>query len=399
MFAYLLSSAPTLVSRYPGVFLFCELLAGATHPMALMLLLIYSLESTSPDRRAISIIYIGLFYHLGQCGAAALAKYIAHWWYITCVQVAFIVVCLVMFIFTGDVCLDETPHWLVATKNSSALKILFEKLNRLNRTQLESETINSIVSKLVRYPFEKTNEIDNEQAQQQSQQHQQQQQLQENTQTKDTCSRKLLTLSEYLKFKQHPAIAKVGGIDGNNTNEASSDEVSSRWQRVKMFMKRSTLAPLVLVFSIMLFTNELVIDGIGKRLIQPKEVDEVIFNHALQSLIRIPLLLFTSYLINQRIGRRWSNCIVLSINLCLLVLITVFDRQLRKHILVNVTVSTLSMMMAECSIIITALQVIELSPTRYRTTIAMITYVLGHVVFMLLSFPLQSHKVFCNLLK
>lgn len=359
--------------------------------MALMLLLIYTIESTSPERRAASIIYIGLFYHLGQCGAAAMAKYIAHWWYITCARVAYLVICLAMFIFASDVCFDETSHWLVATKNSSALKLLLNKLNRLNRADLEPETIDSIVSKLLRYPFEKTN--DNEDGQKQQQQ-QPQQQPQEETQAKEPCGRKLLTLSEYLKFKQHPAAAaKVEETREDNNNETSSNRLPSSWANIKLFMKRSTLAPLVLVFSIMLATNELVIDGIGKRLVRPKEVDQVLFDHALQSLIRIPLLLFTSYLINQRIGRRWSNCLVLAINLGLLVAIAVFDRQLRKHVLANVTISTLSTMMAECSIIITALQVIELSPTRYRTTIAMITYVVGHVIFMLLIIPLQSHKV------
>lgn len=167
----------------------------------------------------------------------------------------------------------------------------------------------------------------------------------------------------------------------NIASDNDSDTTEHRpavFARVKLFLKRSTLFQMILLFSFVLLTNDLTIDFMHRE--RAKFDDNIIIDSFFGSLIKMPAILLTWYLIEQRIGRRWSNCTILLLNEVVLVgalLTRLF--WLKKVPWLDATISMLGVMLAECSSITTILQVIELSPTRYRMIVLALTYSLGKI--------------------
>ena len=108
-----------------------------------------------------------------------------------------------------------------------------------------------------------------------------------------------------------------------------------------------------------------------------KFVDNEAIDKFLGSLIKMPAIVLTWYMIEQRIGRRWSNCVMLTLNLAVLIGTIMARLWFRTLSWLHVTGSMMAIMLAECSIIITLLQTIELSPTRFRLIVLGLTYSIG----------------------
>ena len=122
---------------------------------------------------------------------------------------------------------------------------------------------------------------------------------------------------------------------------------------------------MILLFSFILLTNDLVIDFMHRE--RSAFAENIVIDHFLGSLITMPAIVLTWYLIEQRIGRRWSHCIILNLNFVVLIAALIVRMlRLQKLPWLNVTLSMLSIMLATTSNIITILQTIELSPTRFR---------------------------------
>ncbi|KAJ6224280.1 hypothetical protein RDWZM_002825 [Blomia tropicalis] len=169
--------------------------------------------------------------------------------------------------------------------------------------------------------------------------------------------------------------------DLNDTNslEGESDDDDRRSElclaRVRLFLRRSTLFQMILLFAFLLITNELVIDFMQRE--RAKFVDNEAIDKFLGSLIKMPAIVLTWYMIEQRIGRRWSNCVMLTLNLAVLIGTIMARLWFRTLSWLHVTGSMMAIMLAECSIIITLLQTIELSPTRFRLIVLGLTYSIG----------------------
>lgn len=148
---------------------------------------------------------------------------------------------------------------------------------------------------------------------------------------------------------------------------------------------------MMLLFSYILITNQLIADFMSSY--KHQFDDNVVVEKFLGSLIKMPVIVFVWYLLGQRIGRRWSNCLVLALNLLMLSSFIFSQWLLKKIIWLNVTITVSSIILTKCSIIITVLQTIELSPTRYRTIILSIVYLIGKVSSIYLIDVFNNHSV------
>lgn len=180
-------------------------------------------------------------------------------------------------------------------------------------------------------------------------------------------------------------------------SESETDHRPTALARVKLFLRRSTLFQMILLFSFVLLTNDLIVDFMHRE--RERLNGNVVIDSFFGSLIKMPAIFLTWYLIEQRIGRRWSNCTLLLLNEVVL-LAALFTRLwLRKVAWLDVTISMLGVMLAECSSITTVLQVIELSPTRYRMIVLALTYSLAKIAStgLVYAFNLNSVSGLLNL--
>ena len=175
-------------------------------------------------------------------------------------------------------------------------------------------------------------------------------------------------------------------------NQSESDGLQTTfWKKIKLFIKRSTLFQMIFLWAIILMTNELIIDFLSKR---KNLFDEnLLVDRFFGSLIKMPIILLTWYLVNQCFGRRWSNCIILSLNLAILMFL-LFGQYLLKNIIwLNVGISVLGIMLAECSELITILQTLELTSTRYRIIVVSIVHLLSQSTFLAILYWLYNYNV------
>ena len=121
--------------------------------------------------------------------------------------------------------------------------------------------------------------------------------------------------------------------------------------------------------------------------------DNVLIDRFLGSLIKMPIILLTWYLVNQCFGRRWSNCIILTLNLMLLLLLLFGQAYIKNIVWLNVGLSVLGIMLAECSELITILQTLELTSTRYRIIVSSIVHCLAQSFVLAIVYWLYNHNV------
>jgi hypothetical protein len=88
---------------------------------------------------------------------------------------------------------------------------------------------------------------------------------------------------------------------------------------------------------------------------------EMLMNQILWSLIKIPIILMTWLMIQRRIGRRWTNSILFCMTGFSLIGLAMTSKREK-----TIIISLLGIMLNKASILITYLQVVELSPTKSR---------------------------------
>ena len=181
-----------------------------------------------------------------------------------------------------------------------------------------------------------------------------------------------------------------GTIGDDNSNLTVDDNGVHLFERIRLFVKRSTLFQMMLLFSFLLVTNELTADFLFS---QHKFNDNILVDRFFGSLIKMPVIFFIWYMLGLRVGRRWSNCVVLLLNLILLLTLIISKRWVKNMIWLNVTISEFGIMLTKCSIIITVLQTIELSPTRHRTLIISVVYLVSKLITIYLIETLNKPNV------
>ncbi|KAI2810106.1 Sugar transporter [Blomia tropicalis] len=338
LFAYVLSAISPIGFDNYSAFLVCQALNASTYPMNILIVIVLGIEFVTIQHRSDVVLFIWLAFHFGEWIAFLFAQLLSHWIWITAVNSLIVLPCLAFVVFGTD----ETPQWILSQgmKYSTRLKAIFEKVNQTNRAKMDRHSINSIVSKFTHF-------------------------------------------GETYKQKGHKNenSRKSTPNDLNDTNslEGESDDDDRRSElclaRVRLFLRRSTLFQMILLFAFLLITNELVIDFMQRE--RAKFVDNEAIDKFLGSLIKMPAIVLTWYMIEQRIGRRWSNCVMLTLNLAVLIGTIMARLWFRTLSWLHVTGSMMAIMLAECSIIITLLQTIELSPTRFRLIVLGLTYSIG----------------------
>lgn len=178
-------------------------------------------------------------------------------------------------------------------------------------------------------------------------------------------------------------------IDNNDDN----DETKRRTvlKKIKLFIKRSTLFQMIFLWAIILISNELIIDFLNRR--KTRFDDNVIIDRFFCSLIKIPIIILAWYLVNQCFGRRWSNCIILSLNLLILIFLLFGQSLVNNIIWLNVSISILGIMLAECSELITLLQTLELTSTRYRVIVVSIVHSISQSIVIAIIYWLYNYNV------
>lgn len=361
LFAFLASAVSPILTTNYYAFLATQSLNGSVYPMSIFLVLVLGIEFMPAQYRSNVLLFSWIAFQLGEWISSLLAEAVAHWVIITAFNTACVLPCLLLVLFVAD----ETPHWILAArkKDSQRLKRIFEKLNRVNDAKMDEDSMNSIISKFTHFS---------------SSQHQKAQKVDRSVQRTAVKS----TMRQI----------RASSVD----SESETDHRPTALARVKLFLRRSTLFQMILLFSFVLLTNDLIVDFMHRE--RERLNGNVVIDSFFGSLIKMPAIFLTWYLIEQRIGRRWSNCTLLLLNEAVL-LAALFTRLwLRKVAWLDVTISMLGVMLAECSSITTVLQVIELSPTRYRMIVLALTYSLAKIAStgLVYAFNLNSLRILFN---
>lgn len=182
-------------------------------------------------------------------------------------------------------------------------------------------------------------------------------------------------------------------VNNNKSIDEETEQSASFFSRVKLFLRRSTLFQMIFLFAFVLLFNDLVIDFMHRERIKFNE--NLTIDSFFGSLIKMPAIMLTWYLIEQRIGRRWSNCTILCLNFVVLIAAMLTRWWPKKEPWLGVTISMLGSMMAECSTLITILQIIELSPTRFRMLVLGLAYSIGKLASICLVYAFHLHSVSC----
>ena len=178
-------------------------------------------------------------------------------------------------------------------------------------------------------------------------------------------------------------------VDADGEDETEQSE--AYFSKVKLFLKRSTLFQMILLLAFVLLTNDLISDFMHRE--KAKFTQNLVIDIFFGSLIKMPAIVLTWYLIEQRIGRRWSNGTIMCLNFIVLVGALITRWWFKRLAWLDVTISMLGIMLAECSSIITVLQVIELSPTRFRMIVVSFTYSIGKAISTLLIYAFNIYSV------
>ncbi len=125
------------------------------------------------------------------------------------------------------------------------------------------------------------------------------------------------------------------------------------------FLKEATLFQLWLILTLCF-----VINFMTEQIFESKQFEfnkEMLMNQILWSLIKIPIILMTWLMIQRRIGRRWTNSILFCMTGFSLIGLAMTSKREK-----TIIISLLGIMLNKASILITYLQVVELSPTKSR---------------------------------
>ncbi len=125
------------------------------------------------------------------------------------------------------------------------------------------------------------------------------------------------------------------------------------------FLKEATLFQLWLILTLCF-----VINFMTEQIFESKQFEfnnEILVNQFFWSLIRIPVIFMTWLMIQRRVGRRWTNSILFCMTGLLLIGLAMTSKRDK-----TIIISLLGIMLNKASIIITYLQVVELSPTKSR---------------------------------
>nr|XP_046912359.1 organic cation transporter 1-like [Dermatophagoides farinae] len=384
--AYILSAiSPILTTNYYA-FLACQALQGSTWPIGILIGTALGIEFVTPEYRADILALVGVAFQFGEWCTYFFVKALPHWVWITIANTGFTVPYFLFYQYC-----DESPQWLLATKHFNKLKNLFERMNQTNHAHMDSDSINSIISKFTHYyNYDRRDEVSMAISMQNL-----------NTTTTSIHNgnhRQRITLltNNNNNHNHQTSTKRLNRPPSMNSfltdNQSESDGLQTTfWKKIKLFIKRSTLFQMIFLWAIILMTNELIIDFLSKR---KNLFDEnLLVDRFFGSLIKMPIILLTWYLVNQCFGRRWSNCIILSLNFAILMFL-LFGQYLLKNIIwLNVGISVLGIMLAECSELITILQTLELTSTRYRIIVVSIVHLLSQSTFLAILYWLYNYNL------
>jgi len=173
-----------------------------------------------------------------------------------------------------------------------------------------------------------------------------------------------------------------GSVRHEQIAEEKDEEELPKMTKLRLFLKRSSLIQIVLLFAFILGTNLLVTSELssGKR-----KFDEtsLVLDSFFGSLIKMPAIFLTWTMIEQRIGRRWSNVTILSANFTTILVLEIiknfrFGDSL--PVWTEITGTMFAAMLAECSIVISFLIILEMSPSRFRLLTMSLTFALGKAI-------------------
>lgn len=167
---------------------------------------------------------------------------------------------------------------------------------------------------------------------------------------------------------------KIGKITKNESEETEVKELVSEEREEKVeekpkafdhivvrFLRETTLFQILLILTLCLAVN-----------IKSKQIFESnlfvfyenhsLFDQMVWTSIKIPAILITWFLMQRRIGRRLTNALLIAITgLSLIALMFVDNSQIKRLL------SSLGLLVNTGSVMVTYLQLIETSPTTFRT--------------------------------
>ncbi|XP_027197691.2 solute carrier family 22 member 2-like isoform X1 [Dermatophagoides pteronyssinus] len=373
--AYILSAiSPVLTTNYYA-FLTCQAIQGSTWPIGILIGTAFGIEFVTPEYRADVLALVGLAFQFGEWCTYFLIQALRHWVWIAIVNTGFVIPYFIFYQYY-----DESPQWLLATKRFDKLKDLFERMNRINRAKLDNDSIDSIISKFTHY-------YDHERRAEVSLAISMQNLDLSTSNHNNNYKQRIISSNNYNNHYRRPSMNSFL-TDDESVPDGSQP---SFWKKIKLFIKRSTLFQMIFLWAIVLITNELIIDFLSKR--KNRFDDNLLVDRFFGSLIKMPIILLTWYLVNQCFGRRWSNCIILSLNLAILMFLLFGQYLLKKIIWLNVGISVLGIMLAECSEMITILQTLELTSTRYRIIVVSIVHLFSQSAFLAIIYWLYNYNL------
>ena len=138
-------------------------------------------------------------------------------------------------------------------------------------------------------------------------------------------------------------------------------EKSKRVQNIVLkFLRETTLFQILLILSICFAVN-LITKQIFESNISVVYENELLFDKIFWTSIKIPAILMAWFLMQRRTGRRLTNAILLAVIGLVLIGLMFAESQQIKYLL-----SMFGILLNTTSVMITYLQVIELSPTTFR---------------------------------
>ncbi|KAF7494092.1 Solute carrier family 22 member 1 [Sarcoptes scabiei] len=420
--AYILSSiAPVLTTNYYA-FLACQFLSGSCWPIGLILVIVIGIEFITPSYRSDVIALAAIAFQFGEWFSFIIVRQLSHWVWIA----TFNTLIVIPFFLFYQYC-DESPHWLLANKRFKALKDLFEKINRINSARLDSTSIQSIINKFANYyRYDRPEEISATISMQNLRQSTSKNHLNghinyyshrrehppnwHRQQSHRNYRQKTINvLDGFRNTKYDSYLGALSSKEIENSNDEDDEDDGRRdsccrrgrkdnamFRKIHMFIKRSSLFQMIFLWSIVMITNELIIDFLRKNQSNHLLNDPILIDRILISFSKMLIILVSWFLVNSWFGRRWSNCIFLALNLCILILLMFAQSLIKRNRWLNIVVHIIGSTLAECSELITILQTIELTSTRYRLVAAAIVHSLSQAMVLLIIFWLYNHHESSN---